>query len=150
MRSVNFGNGTSQQTSFNSRLQPTNASINGLAPGINSISWSYDYYEDGRQKHAYNGYDDRFDRLLEYDHVGRLKAAYSGHEARGLPRSTPYPDSPYQQSFEYDAFNNRTAKNGRFWRMPQYGATPCLPRQQSDYCDSEGKSDQSRRRSTRL
>ena len=137
-RNVNFGNGTNQQTLFNSRVQPTGGSINGLAPGISSVSWSYDYYNDGRQKHAYNAFDNRFDRLLEYDHVGRLKTAYSGREARGLAPTTPYPDSPYQQNFEYDAFNNQIQKAGRFWRMTQSGATPCLPRQQTDGCDSEG------------
>ena len=136
--SVNFGNGTNQETSFNPRLQPTSASINGLGYGVNSISWSYDYYDDGRQKHAYNGHDDRFDRLLEYDFVGRLKTAYSGREARGLAPSSPYADSPFQESFQYDAFNNRIQKNGRFWRSSQSGSTACVPRQQADGCDSEG------------
>ena len=137
-RNVNFGNGANQQTNFNSRFQPTGGSVNGLAPGISSVSWSYDYYDDGRQRHAYNAFDNRFDRLLEYDHVGRLKAAYSGREARGLAPTTPFPDNPYQQNFEYDAFNNQTQKAGRFWRTGQSGSTPCLPRQQTDGCDSEG------------
>ena len=137
MRSISFGNGTNQQTDFNSRFQPTSGSLNGLMLGT-SMSWSYDYYNDGRQQHAYNAFDNRFDRLLKYDHLGRLKDAYSGREARGLLPATPHPDSPYQQTFHYDGLNNRTQKTGRFWRNPQSGSTPCLPRQAPDGCDSEG------------
>ena len=67
-----------------------------------------------------------------------MKTAYSGREARGLAPSSPYPDSPFQESFQYDAFNNRIQKNGRFWRSSQSGSTACVPRQQADGCDSEG------------
>jgi hypothetical protein len=129
-----FGNGTTQQTSFNSRLLPTSSS---LSFGSATISWSYDYYSDGRQRHVYDGSDDRFDRLLEFDHVGRLKEAYSGREARGLTPTNPA-DSPYRQSFQYNAFGDRIQKSGRFWRTPQSGTMPCTPRQANDTCDAEG------------
>jgi YD repeat-containing protein len=136
VRTVNFGNGTTQQTSFNQRLLPTNSSLSNVL-GFTPISWSYDYYSDGRQRHAYDGVDNRFDRLVEFDHIGRIKEAYSGREARGLPATNPA-DSPYRQSFQYNAFGDRTQKSGRFWRMTQSGTTPCAPRQIGDGCDAQG------------
>jgi hypothetical protein len=48
-----------------------------------------------------------------YDHAGRLKEAYSGREARGLPATTPA-DSPFRQSFSYDVWNNMS-RTGRHW-----------------------------------
>jgi hypothetical protein len=83
-------------------------------------------------------YDDRFDQLLEYDQVGRLKQAFSGREARGLAATSPFPDSPYKQTFQYDAFDERTEKSGRYWRTDQSGASACIPRQVNDTCDAEG------------
>src|SRR5918996_3979198 len=140
LSNVNFGNGTTQQTSFNSRLLPTSSSVGNVVEGTNqnaTMWWNYDYYADARQRHAFDGSDDRFDRMFEFDHTGRLKGAYSGREARGLAASNPA-DSPYRQSFEYNAFGERIQKSGRFWRTEQTGATPCTPRQTNDGCDAEG------------
>jgi YD repeat-containing protein len=141
LRDINFGNGTHQHVDFNSRFLPTDSTLSNLVVGSNSsasMSWSYDYYDDGRQRHAFDSNDNRFDRLLQYDHMGRLKEAYSGREARGQSASSPVPDSPYRQSFIYNAFNERAQKTGRFWRNTQSGNTPCVPRQSADGCDAEG------------
>lgn len=140
-KKIVFGNGTQQEISFNARLLPTTSSLSNVVVGSNqsaTMSWSFDYYADGRERHAFDAADDRFDRMLEYDFTGRLKEAYSGREARGLPASSPIPDSPYRQSFQYDAFDNQTQKTGRFWRTVQSGNTPCVPRKSTDGCDAEG------------
>lgn len=63
--------------------------------------------------------DDRFDRAHSYDHVGRLKEAYTGTEAREFVNGqTPsgVQDGPYRQSYTYDAFGNLTGRENRFSR----------------------------------
>jgi hypothetical protein len=120
---------------------PTSFALNNLVVGTNSnssVSWTYDYYNDGRQRHALGSYDDRFDQLLEYDQVGRLKQAFSGVRHEVWPLRLPIPDSPYQQTYQYNAFDERTQKSGRYWRTAQSGASPCIPRQVNDTCDAEG------------
>src|ERR1700752_1735912 len=137
---VAFGNGTTQNISFNSRMLPTSSSIGNVIVGLNqnaTMSWTYDYYSDARLRHASDGSDNRFDQMLDFDHAARMKEAYSGREARGLTATNPA-DSPYRQSFQYNAFSDLTLKNGRFWRTEQSGATPCVPRHTDDGCDAEG------------
>ncbi len=94
----------------NTYVSPSNPSV--------TLRWNYDYYADGRINHAYDVADDRLDRKQDYDHVGRLKEAYSGREARGLTPTNPA-DSPFRQSFGYDAFSNMSSRTGRFWRQTQ-------------------------------
>ena len=137
---IDFGNGTTQQVSFNSRLLPTSSSSGNFDLGTNphaTMSWNYEYYADARPRYSADATDNRFDRKLDFDHAGRLKEAYSGREARGLTATSPA-DSPYRQSFQYNALRGRSQKSGRFWRTDQIGATPCAPRQANDGCDSEG------------
>ncbi len=141
IKSVGFSNGTSQETFYNKRRLPTSFQINHLPVGGNPdhyLSWQFSYYNDGRQRSLTNQALEQFDRKFEYDHVGRLTEAYSGFEARGEQQSGQFPNSPFQQTIQYNAFNERTQKTGRFWRNGQTGNTPCLPRQANDGCDSEG------------
>lgn len=82
------------------------------------MSWSYDYYADGRVYHAYDQADHTFDRSQEYDHAGRLREAYSGREVSGQPPTSPA-DNPYRQTYQYDVWDNQIAKTDRFWRSSQ-------------------------------
>jgi hypothetical protein len=108
-------------------LLPSASTLSNLLIGANSsaiMSWSYNYYDDGRPKKISDSQDNHFDGLLGYAHVGRLKEAYSGREARG-ETVAPTPNSPYRQTFSYNTSNERNQKTGRFWRTAQSGNTPC-------------------------
>jgi len=117
MRDMDHGNGTHTHLDFNGRLQPISMSLNNLMQSM-TMSWTYDYFEDGRIHHTFDSADNHLDRAEEYDNLGRLKETYTGLEAHGLSPTTPYPDSPYRQSMQYDVWGNMTAKSGRFWRQP--------------------------------
>ena len=122
LKDIDYGNGTHSHLSYNARLLPTSLALsNVIPPPYNqtaTMSWTYDYFDDGRNNHAFDSADNRFDRAQEYDQVGRLKEAYSGREASGLSPTTPTPDSPYRQTVQYDVWDNMTAKSGRLWRQP--------------------------------
>lgn len=122
LKDIDFGNATHQWMNYNSRLLPISMELRNtyVSPSNPSVTmrWNYDYYADGRINHAYDVADDRLDRKQDYDHVGRLKEAYSGREARGLAPTNPA-DSPFRQSFGYNAFSNMTSRTGRFWRQTQ-------------------------------
>jgi len=112
LRDIDFGNSAHMHTDYNPRLLPTAALLGNLsAPSMN---WTYSYYADGRLRQTLEESDNHFDRAQDYDHLGRLKEAYSGREARGEAPSSP-PDSPYRQSFQYDTWDNQISKRGRFW-----------------------------------
>jgi YD repeat-containing protein len=112
--------GSSSQTSFtyNSNLRPTSYK---LTAGSTSYTWNYQYYADGSTRMVSDAADDHFDKAYAYDHVGRMTEAYSGREARGLPVSTPTPDSPFRQSFTYNAFNEQVSETGRIWQREIVG-----------------------------
>src|SRR6266446_5439379 len=82
------------------RSQPTQFDISGSV-----VHQNYDYYNDGRISFVHNTMDANFDRSYSYDHVGRLTGAKSGGQARNGPC-----DTPYSESFGYDAFANLTAR----------------------------------------
>jgi hypothetical protein len=128
LKGVSYANSSSQSVQYNRRLRPTTAGLNNVRTDnmsqVGNLSWSYSYYPDGRQQKRQDSNDDRFDRLFEYDFVGRVKEAYSGREARGLAASSPNADSPFRQSYTYNAFNEPTGKSGRFWRTEQSGTEP--------------------------
>ncbi|HEU4837636.1 MAG TPA: hypothetical protein VFS90_24615, partial [Pyrinomonadaceae bacterium] len=119
-KSMTYGNTTSEQTTFNSRLQPTTLTLNNMNyqntsiccphPSYSTMTWSYDYYNDGRIKTAWDSSNDWFDRAYKYDHAGRLNEATTYRRARGLSPSTQNPD-PYYQNITYDAFNH-TSRTG--------------------------------------
>jgi YD repeat-containing protein len=121
-KSMTYGNTTSEQIAYNSRLQPTTYTLNNMNyqntnvccsyPTYSTMTWTFDYYNDGRVKTAWDSTDDWFDRAYKYDHAGRLKEASTFRRARGLAPfpSTPYPD-PYYQNITYDAFNH-TSRTG--------------------------------------
>jgi len=121
-KSMTYGNTTSEQTAYNSRLQPTTYTLNNMNyqntnicctnPTYSTMTWTFDYYNDGRVKTVWDSTNDWFDRAYKYDHAGRLKEASTYRRARGL---SPYPSNPYHdpyyQNITYDAFNH-TSRTG--------------------------------------
>src|SRR5687767_7019297 len=75
-------------------------------------SKTYDYYGDGRLRFSSDLLDHRFDRFYSFDHLSRLKEAFSGAEARGEPATT---DRPYKQTYGYDSFSHLTARTNKIW-----------------------------------
>ncbi|HJP93693.1 MAG TPA: DUF4214 domain-containing protein [Pyrinomonadaceae bacterium] len=127
IKHIDYGNSTQINQQYNQRLQTTNADFT-LSSG--TVPTSYDYYADGRIHHAYDSTPNPFDRAYEYDHVGRLKQAYSGAQARGGTTN----DGPYWQSYGYDAFDNLTNRTNYFWAHLLPGvATTYTNNRSSDY-----------------
>jgi hypothetical protein len=83
------------------------------------MSKTYDYYSDGMLRYSGDLTDNRLDRGYAYDHVGRVKQALSGAEARGGPATN---DRPYNQGYKYDEFNHITRRTGLHWS----GAVPTV------------------------
>jgi hypothetical protein len=122
-KGMTYGNTTSEQTTYNVRLQPSSYILNNMNyqntniccsyPTHSTMTWNYGYYNDGTLEHAWDTTNEWFDRAYKYDHAARLKEASTFRRARGL---SPYPainnPDPYFQSITYDAFNhsNRTGK----------------------------------------
>jgi len=119
-KSMTYGNTTSEQTTYNSRLQPATYTLNNMNyqnsniccphPTYSTMTWTFDYYNDGRPRTAWDATNDWFDRAYKYDHAGRLKEASTYRRARGLSPSAQTPD-PYFQNISYDAFNH-TSRTG--------------------------------------
>jgi hypothetical protein len=58
------------------------------------------------------------DRAYSYDHVGRLKEAYSGSEANQFRTGTGAGvEDAYRQSYSYNAWGEMTGRTGRFWTL---------------------------------
>ena len=122
-KSMTYGNTTSEQTTYNARLQPATYTLSNMNyqntnvccsyPTYSTMTWNYGYYNDGSLEHAWDSTNEWFDRAYKYDHAARLKEASTFRRSRGL---SPYPainyPDPYFQSVTYDAFNhsNRTGK----------------------------------------
>jgi hypothetical protein len=100
------GSNHSSSLLYNSKLQPTHFEISG-----NFVSQSYDYYNDGRLKFIHNTTDPNFDRSYSYDHLARLTIASSGSSARGNVSG----DTPYRETFGYDALSNLTERDTATW-----------------------------------
>ena len=118
-----YGNTTSEQTTYNARLQPASHTLNNMNyqntniccsyPTYSTMTWNYGYYNDGTLEHAWDTTNEWFDRAYKYDQASRLKEASTFRRARGL---SPYPainyPDPYFQRITYDAFDhsNRAGK----------------------------------------
>jgi YD repeat-containing protein len=125
LKDVDYGNGSHQFVGYDTRLRAStmelrNVIVNSTNQTPLTMKWNYDYYSDGRLNHAYDLNDNRFDHKIDYDDKGRMKEAYSGREARGLAPTSPA-DSPFRQTFDYDAFGNMTTRGGRLWKQALFG-----------------------------
>ncbi|HEY3102465.1 MAG TPA: hypothetical protein VGJ69_02665, partial [Pyrinomonadaceae bacterium] len=126
LKSLAYGNSTTLSLSYNSRSQLAHYSIGGVkayATGpIQPEGGDFQYYADSRIKFAADLRTDAtasglHDRAYSFDHVGRLKEAYSGYEARDFLNGTNSgnQDGAFRQSYAYDSWSNLTSRTGRFW-----------------------------------
>lgn len=134
VKSMTYGNTTSEQTTYDANLRPITYTLSNMnytnstvypSPNYSTMSWSYGYFDDGRVEHAWDSTNNWFDRAFKYDHVGRIKEASTFRRARDL---APFPavnyHDPYYQSISYDAWNHssRTGKlfSGELTDVPTY------------------------------
>lgn len=114
LKSLNYGSGLQMTMNFNNRLQADNYNL--TFSGSSIMNRNYQYYQDGGFKYMQDVLIPKFDRLQIYDHLGRIKEAKTGAEARGQTVQNPINENlPYRQSFQYDAFSNMTARYNLQW-----------------------------------
>lgn len=121
IKSLNYGNGLTQTRTHNASLQITNFTISGRnsqygAPDV--MKAVYQYHPDGQPKFAEDQLDASFTRGWKYDHSGRLETSYTGSEAVSWLNNQPpsgAPTGPYKQNYTYNAWNEMTARDARFW-----------------------------------
>jgi YD repeat-containing protein len=119
LKKMTYGNGMRTSVSYDARLRAQQFEVKAVnQPGSpTKMLKQYSYYADGRTRLADDVQADRFDRAFSYDHVGRLKEAYTGGEARDFFNQTSgsAADGPYRQSYGYDVWGNTTGRENRFW-----------------------------------
>lgn len=122
-KQATFGNGVNETFLYNSKLAITRYDVNNMRqifpanPSL-TMSWTYDYYNDGRLNHAFHLSDPTFDRKHDYGPKGDIAETYTNREARGLAYSSSDPD-PYRQSIDYDVWGNITSRTGRLYNLAQ-------------------------------
>jgi len=105
LKAMTDGKGYASSISYNARLRPASFQISG-----NTVAQNYEYNNDGRLRFIANTTDRNFDRALTFDHVGRMTMATSGGAARNGAG-----DTPYHETFGYDAFSNLTFRTAESW-----------------------------------
>ena len=121
IKNLTYGNNVSQSLTYNTRLQTTRYEIlNGRSQGtgeILTVRSDYQLYADGQVKFASDSLSNEYDRAYAFDHLGRLKDAYSATQARDFinGNNSGIADGPYRQNSGHDVWNNTTVMNNRFW-----------------------------------
>jgi YD repeat-containing protein len=128
LKAMAYGNGTSLALSYDQRGLLKHYGVDGVTQdgqyGAMAHGSDFDYYDDGRVKYASDLFTDAqpfdnyklHDRAYSYDHVGRLKEAYSGSEANQFESGTASGVlGAFRQSYAYDVWDNKTSRTGRFW-----------------------------------
>lgn len=144
VKSLTYGNQMWLSTSFDERMRVSRFEIGGRNPAYGpstAMLTQYHYYGDGQLRFADDGVNDRFDRAYTYDHVGRLKEAFTGGEARDFVYATSGSpaDGPYRQTYHYDAWGNVTGRDNRFWsQTDSFAATYVNNRRQGWQYDAAG------------
>jgi YD repeat-containing protein len=105
IKDMTYGNGKTLSVGYNARLAPATYQI----PSV--LNKTYQYFDDGSLKSASDLLDNRYDRAMQYDPIGRLAVAKTGSEARGGAT----PDGPFNQTYQYDAFGHTIARTSRQW-----------------------------------
>jgi YD repeat-containing protein len=108
LKALTYGNSKTVALGYNVNQDVSSFEIPGL------MKKNYQYYDDGRLKFTQDELilNSKFDRLYEYDHVGRITSALSGAEARG---GGPTNDRPYNETLAYDAMGHLTLREVRNW-----------------------------------
>jgi YD repeat-containing protein len=105
---------------YNTRLKPSHFEVGPGGPLYpKSMDSDYTYNADGQIQFAADKVPSNysnvpygaFDRAYRYDHQGRLIEALSGTESRGGTTA----DGPYNETYNYNALGNMTARSARLW-----------------------------------
>ncbi len=130
VKDFDFGNSMHQHLNFNSRLQNTSLTLG-------TMSWSYDYYADGKLSKVTDSNDPRFDRSFSFDQVGRISEAKTGSEARGGTTA----DGPFKQPYNYDVWENATGRTYRVWAQGTQSESPSYTNNRHQYWgyDNQGQ-----------
>lgn len=127
LKEIAYGNHLKLSTEYDTGLRLKHFELNsatqvfrtGLETSTSmAMSIDYDYYGDGSLRFADDKLDNRFDRAYEYDHLGRIKEAYTDVRARKFmnPGNTEsLRPEPYRQSYRFDEWSNLTWRNSQFW-----------------------------------
>ncbi|HKQ54056.1 MAG TPA: hypothetical protein VJT74_16890, partial [Pyrinomonadaceae bacterium] len=117
-KSITYGDGYKADLLYNKRLDVSQYDLKD-STSTRMMGADYTYYNDGRLKFVDDLREPRFDRLYDYDHVGRVIKAETGYLARG----EAYPgdnskNGPYNHYYGYDEFNHLTSRTGSYWYKP--------------------------------
>jgi YD repeat-containing protein len=112
---LKYGDNVTLDMTYNNRLSPSQYDFKNAA-GTRLMGAIYTYHDDGRLGFVDDLREDRFDRLYQYDHVGRVIKAETGYKARG----EQYPgnnskNGPYNHYYGYDEFDHLTSRTGHYW-----------------------------------
>lgn len=118
MKQMSYSNAKTLSLQYDNRMRVTSWNV----PGALGWNYAYNYFGEntGRATFASNltsgaaGRDASLDRSYDYDHLGRLLAAYTGtsalaHTGQG---STWGSEGPYAQDYGYDVWGNITHRGG--------------------------------------
>lgn len=125
-KSVRYGDSGVATTTYNSRMRPSEYTLNIPAIPSNfniatSMRERFEYYDDGRLRQMTDlddksvnvlgepPADRRFSRRLAYDNAGRIKSAV------GIGASGQDHGLPYRQSYSYDEFDNLKERSGSYY-----------------------------------
>ncbi|MEJ7623794.1 MAG: hypothetical protein WKF34_07355 [Pyrinomonadaceae bacterium] len=119
LKHLEYANGVQMDTAFNNKLQPAEYDLVKNTTSI--MRKNYEYLNDGKLKFVDDEMNGIFDRLITYDHVGRMKEGKSSTEASGTTvTSNLNTQLPYRQSYTYNTFNNLTQRNNLHWGVENW------------------------------
>ncbi|MBA3242041.1 MAG: PD40 domain-containing protein, partial [Acidobacteria bacterium] len=117
VKQLTYGNNAQMSAQYDGRMRLKRSEVGNVRSASGEPETTFgsesEYDPDGRVRYARDLRDGDFDRGYEYDHAARLKEAYSGREARGLPALVE-PDNPFRQSYTYDEWGNM-GRTGKHW-----------------------------------
>jgi len=134
LKSETFGNGITENASYNSRLQMTGFDVRWQNNQL-AMSHTHQYYTDGQLQFSHDALDERFDRAYSFDHAMRVNEAYSGSEARDFVNHTSSgaPTGPYRQSYQYSPFNQTAQQTDRLWSYADNTASTFTNNRRADW-----------------
>ena len=139
LKHLGYGNSLNLDQQYDARMRLTRYALTPTVSGSYQVNRAQDYQYSGddRISFVHDEANNLFDRSYAFDHAGRLTQALTGHEARGEEFG---PLSAYNESFQYDAFDNLAGRNTRWWSHQYNAATTSQNNRQSGYIyDSDGR-----------
>jgi YD repeat-containing protein len=120
LESLSYGNNTVMSLTFDERLRANHSQL--VKNGTTTLmSKNYSFYADGALRKTDDLVDDKFDRVNTFDNIGRIKLAKSSLEARGeTPNQQQLYDTPYRQTYTFNAFGNLTDRLHKHWGLNDY------------------------------